>query len=216
MNDRLSLLDWRRRIAALYAEIRQNPDPEAAWRHWRQTRDDLFRTHPQSPIEDLSGFTALPLFDYDPALRFEVDLNPVHGAPRIMDAGDDGAVTLEPIARTSGLATALGGELTVYWMKLYGGGIFVPFTDATNGCETYGGGRYVLDTIKCADLGSTKNGKLVLDFNFSYHPSCTYSNRYTCPLAPGENRLKAAIRGGERLGHNDPYHQPAVERGRGK
>jgi uncharacterized protein (DUF1684 family) len=68
-----------------------------------------------------------------------------------------------------------------------------------SGTETYGGGRYLLDTIKGADLGVARpDGTLVLDFNFSYFPSCAYSARYVCPLAPSANRLNGAVRAGER------------------
>jgi len=79
----------------------------------------------------------------------------------------------------------------------YGGGVFLPFADATSGRETYGAGRYLLDTIKGADLGAVPDGQAVLDFNFAYNPSCAYSNRYVCPLAPRGNRLPAPVRAGE-------------------
>ena len=78
--------------------------------------------------------------------------------------------------------------------------MFLPFLDATSGKESYGGGRYLLDTIKSADHGTTPDGKTVLDFNFAYNPSCYYSPRWICPLAPRTNRLPAPVRGGER-GH---------------
>ena len=84
-----------------------------------------------------------------------------------------------PVARTAGLADRLGGELTVYWLGGYGGGVFMPFGDATNGSTTYGGGRYLLDGVKGADLGVV-DGRLILDFNFAYNPSCAYSTRWVC------------------------------------
>jgi len=89
------------------------------------------------------------------------------------------------------------GRLEVYWLDAYGGGLFLPFRDATSGTTTYGGGRYLLDTIKGADLGSTEAGALVLDFNFAYHPSCHYHHRWSCPLAPRENHLTVPIEAGE-------------------
>ncbi|MBB3660797.1 hypothetical protein FHX15_006068 [Rhizobium sp. BK650] len=113
--------------------------------------------------------------------------------------GSDGELSMRSFARTTGLDARLGGELTLYWIEGYGGGVFLPFADATSGSETYGGGRYLLDTIKGADLGVVRpDGKLVLDFNFSYFPSCAYSSRYVCPLAPSGNRLAGAVRAGER------------------
>ncbi|MEA2154314.1 MAG: uncharacterized protein QOE11_454, partial [Solirubrobacteraceae bacterium] len=88
--------------------------------------------------------------------------------------------------------------LDLFWLDAYGGGLFVPFADATSAGESYGAGRYALDTIKGADLG-TQDGLLVLDLNFSYQPSCSYDARWSCPLAPPANRLDVAVRAGERL-----------------
>ena len=193
-----SLWDWRRQVSDLYAAVRAAPDPEAAWRHWRAVRDGLFRTHPQTPIEPGAPFDALPFFPYDPALRLMAAFDPLDGSDEALPAGADGDLRIRPFARTRGLAPALGGELTAYWLLGYGGGVFLPFADATSGRETYGAGRYLLDTIKGADLGAAPDGRVVLDFNFAYNPSCSYSDRYVCPLAPRANRLPAPVRAGER------------------
>jgi uncharacterized protein (DUF1684 family) len=75
----------------------------------------------------------------------------------------------------------------------------VPLRDATAGTTTYGAGRYLLDTVKGADLGM-EGDRLVLDFNFAYNPSCAYDPRWVCPLAPPPNRLDVAIEAGERYG----------------
>jgi hypothetical protein len=80
----------------------------------------------------------------------------------------------------------------------YGGGVYLPFADATSGATSYGGGRYLLDTVKGADLGM-EEGRLVLDFNFAYNPSCAYDPRWTCPLPPPANRLPVDVRAGERV-----------------
>ncbi len=98
-----------------------------------------------------------------------------------VEAGKDGTMTLLPFALTNGLAQPLGKELTLYWIESYGGGVFLPFGDATNGQESFAGGRYLLDTIKSADLGSDGAGRLILDFNFAYYPSCAYSEAWVCP-----------------------------------
>ena len=89
-------------------------------------------------------------------------------------------------------------ELTAYWLQEYGGGVFLPFRDATAGSGTYGGGRYLLDTAKGADLGSSGD-RVVLDFNFAYHPSCVHDPRWSCPLAPTDNALTMTVNAGERL-----------------
>ena len=198
LQDHVGLWDWRRRIAELYAEIRAFDDPEFAWRLWRDTRDELFRAHPQSPLDEhrRRGFAGLALFDYDPAFRCMVELVPAPGLEtHALSGGRDGYVQLIPFARTVGL----GGELTLYWLGGYGGGVFLPFRDATTGRATFGGGRYLLDGIKGADLGMDARGRAILDFNFAYNPSCSYSARWICPLAPPENTLPVAIHAGERL-----------------
>ena len=81
----------------------------------------------------------------------------------------------------------------------YGGGLFVPVKDALAGTPggTYGGGRYLLDTVKGADLGGTGNS-IVLDFNFSYNPSCAYDPAWACPLAQPGNTVAVEIPVGER------------------
>ncbi len=85
-------------------------------------------------------------------------------------------------------------------MAGYAGGLFVPFRDASNGHETYGAGRYLLDTAKSADLGpGSADGSLILDFNFAFQPSCAFDPKWSCPLAPPENRLDLRIEAGERL-----------------
>jgi uncharacterized protein (DUF1684 family) len=202
MQTRLDLWDWRRRVAALYAAIRAAETPAAGWALWIATRAALFRDHPQSPLppSDRAGFTGPRCFDYDAALRLAVGLTAASdAAPRTVEAGADGTLVLTPFARTAGLAAAFGGELTLFWIGGYGGGVFLPFADATSGSETYGGGRYLLDTIKGADLGRDAQGRILLDFNFSYFPSCAYTPDYVCPLAPPENRLPRPVRAGERL-----------------
>jgi hypothetical protein len=193
----LSLLDWRRRVAALHSAVRASADPEAGWRTWRDGRDELFATHPDSPLDEAARdrFTGLPFASYDPALRFEVAVGPAGPERREVRTASDGVVPFERIGRV-----ALGdlGSLDVWWLASYGGGVFLPLRDGSAGAGTYGGGRYLLDTVKGADLGGA-DGRLVVDLNFAYHPSCAYDPRWSCPLAPEGNRLPAAVAAGEQL-----------------
>jgi uncharacterized protein len=193
----LSLLGWRRRTAALYAAARGAADPEAGWRTWRDGRDELFATHPDTPLgeEARAGFTGLPFAAYDPALRFDVPLERAASERREVPTAADGVVPFERIG-----AVALGdlGRIDVWWLASYGGGVFLPLKDGTAGQGTYGGGRYLLDTVKGADLGGTAD-RLVVDLNFAYHPSCAYDPRWSCPLAPEGNRLDAPVAAGEQL-----------------
>jgi uncharacterized protein len=195
----LSLLDWKRQVFALYGEVRSARDPRTAWESWRRTRDELFASHPQSPLppEDREDFAGLPYFDYDPAFRIEAEVEQTEPRRYEIGTSGDGAYAFERFAQVS---FELAGEhcsLELYWLEGYGGGLFLPFADATSAKETYGAGRYLFDTIKGADLG-TVDGRLVLDFNFAYNPSCSYDPSWVCPLATPSNRLSAAVRAGER------------------
>jgi uncharacterized protein len=193
---RLELTDWRRRVNELYARVRTTADPESAHAIWREGRDGLFRTHPQSPLlpGDALRDTGLPYWPYDPALRFTVELEPAEPATLDVPTSSDGTVHLSRIGRVR----LLDAALDVWWLAQYGGGIFVPLRDGTAGTDTYGAGRYLLDTAKGADLGGDDRG-FVLDLNFAYHPSCRYNPRWECPLAPEGNRIASSVCAGERL-----------------
>lgn len=192
----LELADWRRQIGALYARVRdrRDDDPLAAHDDWRATRDRLFRTHPETPLDDIAGFDGLPCAPYDPAFAWEVPVDTDVARERFpIGTSGGGEIAFERFGRV----TLPIGTLDVFWLDAYGGGIFLPFRDATAGETTYGGGRYLLDTAKGADLGSGAAGCLTLDFNFAFHPSCYYASRWSCPLAPLDNRLDAAVPVGE-------------------
>jgi hypothetical protein len=198
----LTLLDWRRRVHRLYAGVRAEPDARTAHELWRQGRDELLATHPDTPVlpEDRVGFGGVPMAAYDPALRFEADPDPDVEPTRLeVPTATDGVV---PFVRVAVLRLPAVGELDVWWLDSYGGGVFVPVKDALAGTETYGGGRYLLDTVKGADLGgeidpATGRGTLVVDLNFAYNPSCAYNPAWTCPLAPPGNLVGVPVRAGE-------------------
>jgi len=201
----LDLLDWKRRVFELYGEVRRiagrDGDPEGAWSRWRDERDVLFRTHPQSPVPETErdGYPGIPLFPYDPAFRTTGEVVPAEHESLDIGASDGGAYRFTRFATVRfDLSDGEGMSLDAYWLEGYGGGLFLPFRDATAGRETYGAGRYLMDTVKGSDLGTTPEGRLVLDFNFAYNPSCSYDPRWSCPLAPPANRLAVEIRAGER------------------
>jgi uncharacterized protein len=232
----LALADWRRQVAALYAEwrIASMRDPAGATEVFRAARDELFREHPQSPLpaETRATFAGLHYWPYDPGYRMKVALE---AEPGLVPPEGDGSeaspgpgerevvrnLTL-PESHPTGLrfrrigrvrlsGPLEGASLGVYWIEAYGGGIFLPFRDATAGRETYGAGRYLLDTLKGADLGAdlgadpggsggdAERDALLLDFNMAYPPSCAYDPRWACPLAPPDTFLAAPVPAGERL-----------------
>jgi uncharacterized protein (DUF1684 family) len=198
--DELDLLDWKRRVFELYAAVRAEPSPERAWEAWRQARNELFRSHPQSPIPSAARleFDGVPYFDYDPAFRVLAEVEPAEREHREIATSGEHPYSFTRFARAR---FQLAGEQTLdlFWLDGYGGGVFLSFADATSGRETYGACRYLLDTVKGADLGA-QDGRLVLDFNFAYNPSCAYDPRWVCPLAPPGNRLSMPVRAGERTG----------------
>ena len=150
----MQLLDWKRRVFGLYAAVRAMA-PESGWELWRETRDELFRTHPQSPLppERRASFAGLEYWPYDPQARVLAELEDVEAPPQPIATSGTEPILFRPFARAS---FELRGEplaLEVAWLAGYGGGAFLCFRDATSGRESYGGGRYLLDTVKGADLG---------------------------------------------------------------
>ena len=201
-SDHLTLLDWKRRIFELYARVRADDAPERAWRRWCAVRDELFAEHQQSPLDEAlrTDFGGLDMYAYDPRFRVLGEVEPREHLPLAIGTGGGETITFVRFAATN---FELEGEelsLDLYWLEGYGGGLFLPFRDPTSESETYGGGRYLLDTVKGSDLGES-GGRLVLDFNFAYNPSCSYDTRWVCPLAPPDNRTDTAIRAGERHPH---------------
>jgi uncharacterized protein len=195
----LETLDWRRRVAALYAEVRDTPDPAAAHATWRHARDRLFADHPASPLlaADRATFTGLRYAPYDPTLRFVLPVDTISRGEHLdVETGTDGIVSF---LRVGHLQVPDVGRLDVWWLLGYGGGVFLPVKDPNP--DTYGGGRYLLDTVKGADLGGDRRGDglttLVVDLNFAYNPSCAYDPAWACPLAPPGNTVEQAIDAGE-------------------
>lgn len=200
----LDLVDWRRRVGDLH----RLGGPDAIDR-FRRERDELFRTHPQSPIEpdERPSFGGLRYFAHDPSYRVKARFEAGDGSELVIDTGgDDGVVRYR---RGGHLVFQLAGSpcrLTVLSLVQYAGGLFVPFRDATSGRETYGGGRYLFDTAKDTDglvLEITPGSSdLVIDFNYAYNASCAYSPRWACPLAPRENFLTVPVPAGEKTYHD--------------
>lgn len=198
----IDVADWRLRTFALYDAVRRiaADNPAEAHSYWRHQRDLMFATHPASPLtaEGKASFSGLRTADYDPIYRFHVPLTK-EGAGREMsvETGTDGTVNF---VRLGTFDLPELGQLAVWKLRGYGGGIFLPFRDATAGRPggTYGAGRYLLDTIKGAFHGvGGQDGKFVLDFNFAYNPSCAYNEAWACPLPGPANRLAVEIPAGE-------------------
>ena len=196
------LAQWRRSVACEYAAVRSGAaDPEGAARRFRAARDRLFREHPESPIaaDRRRDWRGVAWYDYAPAWRMTgVVESAAERETFEFPLATDGVLRCTRIGQVGFDVGGRPARLAVYWLEGYGGGIWLPFSDATSGVETYGGGRYLYDTIKGADLGVDEH-EMVLDFNYAYSPSCAYDDRWSCPLSPAENRLDFAVPAGERL-----------------
>jgi uncharacterized protein len=211
----LDLHDWRNRAGRMFrdrdAAHRNGENPERVLATFRAAKDALFAEHRQSPLGpgSRSKFTGLRYFAYDPRLRVQAELSADESGETV-DGPASGPHTM-PLRCAAKVDFRLAGEparLTVFWIDVYGGGLFLPFRDATCPAESYGAGRYLFDTVKgsgfepdvsaSGDASGYTGGQIVLDFNYAYNPSCAYDPRWACPLAPRENWLAAAIRAGER------------------
>jgi len=199
LSEALELADWRRQVAAMYANVRAAQTPEEGWQLWRERRERLFLEHPQSPLPpaDRSPEHGPRYFNYDAALRILAEVEPLASEDVVLPASQPEEFAATKVGTARFRLHDSECVLGVYWLAGYSGGIFVSFRDATSGTETYGAGRYLLDTAKGADLGM-QEGRLVLDFNFAYQPSCSYDPIWSCPLAPRENWLSVEVRAGER------------------
>lgn len=200
--DLLNLVDWRRQVTRMYVDVRRAPTAGRviAWNEWRAARNDLFKRHQQSPLSagQRARFRGLDYYPYDDAWRIEASIGPDKNSNSYdYELGPDGRLTMK---RIGWLVFRIGqkeSRLGLFWIEGYGGGLFLPFKDATNSHESHGGGRYLYDTIKGVDLGATSD-RILIDFNYAYNPSCAYHSRWVCPLPPPENSLPFAISAGEK------------------
>jgi uncharacterized protein len=165
--------------------------------HRLEYRQKFLQTE-RSPL-DSAGVARLRFFPPDEAYRLDCAFE------RTPDAEPFDLPTYSGITKPYvkyGVATfRFGGDthtLAVYQslqsrqMPLYRDYLFIPFKDATNGDDTYGGGRYM--DVRISDI---QDGRLTLDFNKAYNPYCAYSDGYNCPIPPPENHLPISILAGE-------------------
>jgi len=200
------LYDYRSRTTTLYHErnsaLLAGEDAATVLQRFHKGKDNLFATHPQSALDEVQRrvFMGLHYFSYNPAMRFTVKID-THVEPNrqevVMNATE--SMGMETVGRVYFVVEQKPVTLSIYWLDIYGGGLFLPFRDTTCPKESYGGGRYLFDTIKGSNFLTTENAnQIILDFNYAYNPSCAYNDAWTCPLAPLENRLDVPIPAGEK------------------
>jgi uncharacterized protein (DUF1684 family) len=208
MSDYLDLYDYRCRVAHMYRQrtrsILDGEDPHGVWQRFCAARDELFAHHPQSALdeEQRRTFRGLRYFPYNPSMRFVVDIDTdVEPVQRQVTMNANETMPMTTVGRVRFIVDGEPATLSLYWLEVYAGGLFLPFRDQTCPHESYGGGRYLFDTLKGSELlpatAVPSWKRIVLDFNYAYNPSCAYNDRWLCPLAPGENTLGVPIRAGE-------------------
>ncbi|MEM7034697.1 MAG: DUF1684 domain-containing protein [Chloroflexota bacterium] len=159
----------------------------------RRLKDQSFATDPYSPIpaKDRASFTGLAYFPENEDLSFivEIEETTVHTEITFQTSTGD-VVIYNQFGQVQFSVEGQTQYLTVYQSPEHFE-LFLPFADATTGTETYGGGRYV-------DVQPLGSNQYEIDFNQAYNPFCAYSDQWSCPLPPPENRLKVRIEAGEK------------------
>lgn len=160
----------------------------------RAEKDEFFGSHPQSPLarEQRQEFKGLLYFPENDALRLEVRVEEFMDKEQFDMQTSTGSVqTYEKFGRFKFVVDGDEVELTIYQSRQ---GFFLPFVDSLAGRETYPAGRYL-------EPEPLPGGRFLVDFNLAYNPYCAYNEMWSCPITPAENRLKVAIRAGEKLFH---------------
>jgi uncharacterized protein (DUF1684 family) len=208
----LDLYDYRQHVTAMYRDrmLASLAGENAAivLQRFRAARDDLFARHPQSALdeEQRKHFRGLNYFPYNAAMCAIAEVDPdIEPVQLTVAMNAEESMTMTTAGRLYFTVEGQAAALSLYWLNIYGGGFFLPFRDTTCPGESYGGGRYLFDTIKGSDFmpapGVKGKKRILLDFNYAYNPSCAYNDRWVCPLAPRENRLSVPIRAGEKKFH---------------
>ena len=161
---------------------------------FRAEKNEFYASHPQSPLtrEQKQGFTGLNYFPEEASLRLEVKVDefPVKDSFEMQTSTGD-VQHYEKFGRFRFAVDGIEAELTIYQNQH---GYFLPFVDSLAGSETYPAGRYL-------EPEPLIGGRFLVDFNVAYNPYCAYNEMWSCPITPVENRLKVAIRAGEKLFH---------------
>ena len=165
----------------------------------RREKDEEFKKSKDSPLrsEDRHAFRGLHYFPVDMKYRFSGAIVKNSKPETLALVTSDGHS--KKAQRYGSFAFQIHGEtyrLQIYKLlnlsAAYQDYLFIPFTDATSGEQSYGGGRYL-------DLIEQKNNEYVVDFNLAYNPSCAYGREdFSCPIPPRENHLPISIAAGEK------------------
>ncbi len=157
----------------------------------RNAKDEEFRSSDDSPIKEKEAFHGLHYFEPDLTYRVMASVTPYKGEDkRLVISYTDGSETV--YERFAYATFNLDQKSHKVLLLKHDDMVSLLFKDATNGKETYGGGRYIDFKIQEAS-GRT----MIIDFNKAYNPYCAYVPDFACPLPPAENKLSISIRAGE-------------------
>jgi uncharacterized protein (DUF1684 family) len=167
----------------------------------RMEKDRLYGADPELiPVAKRAALLPLRYYDVDPSYKVPASLKLSQNRPVFDMPTSTG--TNRKMQRVGVLEFTLQGTQMSLEAFVEAGtqqitSLFVPFADVTTGTETYGAGRYL-------DLKPTPTGFYVIDFNKAYNPTCAYNPTWECPYPPPANRLKVAIRAGEKAPSESP------------
>jgi uncharacterized protein len=159
---------------------------------FRAEKDRFFERHHQSPLTPIQKqhFNGLNYFPENESLRLEIDVELSTTSESIMIQTTGGQPqSYQRFGKFKFQVDGQSAELTIYEN---GHGYFLPFVDSLSGKETYPSGRYL-------EPEKLPNGKFLVDFNLAYNPYCAYNEQWSCPITPAANRLKVAVRAGEKI-----------------
>jgi uncharacterized protein (DUF1684 family) len=167
---------------------------------WRDNVDFRFRDRILSPLTeaDRLEFRGLSYFEGRPEFAVRATMTPARDTS-IFAMPTFGRGTLE-YSRVGSITARLDGhEIRLAAFRRESDDalrtvLLIPFRDATNGSETYGGGRYL-------ELKEPLSEPLIIDFNRAMNPLCAYDDSYACPVPPAENHLPFPVRAGEKRYH---------------
>lgn len=180
------------------ASIAQDAMFEMGVASFRAEKEAVFKDPEKSPLteKDRKTFDGLPYYPANEKYRVGADFKRVRGSVIEMPTTTDRIAKYRPYGELHFEVNGQSGTLTVYESVSMGlqkepedETLFLPFTDETNGLETYGGGRYI-------DFAKQEGDQWVLDFNLAYNPYCAYNGKYSCPIPPRNNRLEMSIEAG--------------------
>lgn len=175
---------------------------------YRKKYTDDFLTDAHSPLKK-DDLKFLRFYDADSAYRVTAKVEILTNEPSFIMPVFSGTgrqyvryATLKFVLQGKALQLTVYRNVTLTQQPDYKDYLFVPFTDDTNGTDTYAGGRYI-----DLDAKDFKDNSVVIDFNKAYNPYCAFSGGYACPRPPGENHLQLAMQAGEKTFAAEKKHE---------